>query len=373
MTDVDLYAPPDDAFWMRRAIAVGRQGTKAVRPNPRVGCVLVHEGVEIAAGFHAKVGTAHAEKAALALAGPAARGCTAYVTLEPCKHHGRTGPCTQALIDAGVSRVVVGALDPFEPAGGGVDVLRAAGIEVVTGIETRAARHLAETFLANVEHKRAFLQLKLAMTLDGRTAAADGTSRWITGTEARHLVHHLRAEADAVLVGSGTVLADDPRLDLRHLPPGTPLPLRVVFDRQLRTPLDAKVCETTAQPTLIVTLPGHLDSPHAQALRDRGVELLAVAEPFASQALRALLDHGLCHVLCEGGATLAGDLLRNGLVDRLDLFVAGKLLGAGRSLLGDLGIAGIEGAQELDLDEVRRVGPDLWITARPVAASPKSA
>jgi diaminohydroxyphosphoribosylaminopyrimidine deaminase/5-amino-6-(5-phosphoribosylamino)uracil reductase len=368
-----LYTGPDDAFWMRRAIAVGSQGGKAVRPNPRVGCLLVREGVEIAAGFHAKVGTAHAEKVALALAGPAARGSTAYVTLEPCKHTGRTGPCTQALIDAGVARVVVGALDPFEPAGGGVIVLREAGIEVVTDVETRAARHLAETFLANVEHKRAFVQLKLAMTLDGRTAAQDGSSRWITGTEARHVVHQLRAEADAVLIGSGTVLADDPRLDLRDLPGHPQPPLRVVFDRRLRTPSTAQVCDTARQPTLIVTTPAQLETPAAQALRARGVELLAVMEPFASEALRALLDRGVCHVLCEGGATLAGELLQRGLVDRLDVFVAGKLLGAGRPLLGDLGVRGIAEARELDLDDVQRVGPDLWVTARPRPPARKSA
>lgn len=355
----------DDSFWMRRAIAVAAQGSQAVRPNPRVGCVLVREGVEIAVGFHAKAGQAHAEKVALALAGEAALGSTAYVTLEPCKHTGRTGPCTDSLIAAGVRRVVVGVLDPFEPAGGGVAVLRAAGLEVTTGVETAAARRVAETFLTNVEHKRAFLQLKLAMTLDGLTAARDGTSRWITGPEARRQVHRLRAEADAVLVGSGTVLQDDPRLDLRDLDePGRQPPLRVVLDRRLRTPPAARITDTSGQRTLIVTAADRLDSTEARLLRSRGVELVAAGT--LAETLRNLLDRGVCHVLCEGGSTLAAGLLRAGLVDRLDVFVAGKLLGQGRPLLGDLGLSSIDSALAWDLDDVQRVGADLWITARPI-------
>ncbi len=363
-------SPPvhDDGFWMRRAIAVAALGSKAVRPNPRVGCVLVRDGQELAVGFHAKAGQAHAEKAALALAGDAARGSTAYVTLEPCKHTGRTGPCTESLIAAGVRRVVVGALDPFEPAGGGLEVLRAAGLEVTTGVETAAARRVAETFLTNVEHKRAFLQLKLAMTLDGLTAAQDGTSRWITGPEARREVHQLREQADAVLIGSGTVLLDDPRLDLRDLEdPSLEAPLRVVLDRRLRTPPNARLGDTARQRTLIVTAPDRLDTAEAQALRDRGVELLAAGT--LGETLRMLLDRGVCHVLCEGGATLATALLRQGLVDRLDVFVAGKLLGQGRPLLGDLGLGSIDAALALALDDVQRVGADLWITARPIAVT----
>ena len=276
-TDDSAEGLPDDSYWMRIAVQVGAQGGRAVRPNPRVGCVLVRDGEIVATGFHARCGGLHAEAVALARAGDRARGTTAYVTLEPCNHWGRTPPCAEALRAAGVVRVVVGVLDPHPHAKGGAATLRAAGIAVDTGVESAACARLAEVFLTNLIEKRAFLQMKLAMTLDGRTAAADGSSRWLTGPPSRARVHRWRAEADAVLIGSGTALADDPRLDVRDAPLDGPQPLRVVLDRRLRLPVDGHLADTSRQPTLVIC--ADVDAAtgaRGDELRRRGVEVLCI-------------------------------------------------------------------------------------------------
>lgn len=363
----------DDARWMRRAIEVGARGTKAVRPNPRVGCVLVKDGVEIAAGHHEVCGGPHAEANALALAGPAAKGATAYVTLEPCNHWGRTPPCSAALIGAGVARVVIGVRDPHKLASGGVDALQQAGIEVDSGVEWLAARDLAEEFLTTIEQGRAFVRLKLAMSLDGRTSAEDGSSRWITGPEARRLVHGWRAQADAILIGSGTALADDPRLDLRDLPGahGEPLPLRIVLDRRLRLPLNGHLADTSRQATWVLSdSPEMARSDKADALRRQGVDVACIPSetraPWLQTVLCELRARGICQVLCEGGATLAGALVRARLCDRLDVLVAPKLLGAGTPVLTDLGVPSIDEALRFRFEAPRQVGADTWLTARPI-------
>ncbi|MBI5611221.1 MAG: bifunctional diaminohydroxyphosphoribosylaminopyrimidine deaminase/5-amino-6-(5-phosphoribosylamino)uracil reductase RibD [Deltaproteobacteria bacterium] len=365
----------DDARWMQLAIAQGLRGDRRVRPNPRVGCVLVQGDRLVGAGYHAQVGGPHAEVGALQQAGAAARGATAYVTLEPCNHHGRTPPCSHALLEAGVARVVVGVADPHPKAQGGAAWLRERGVAVEVGVLAAECRELAEVFLCNTERGRAFVQLKVAATLDGRMAAQDGSSQWITGPAARQAVHRERAQSDAILIGSGTALADDPRLDVRldvRLPdaPAGPLPLRVVLDRRARLANSAQplqIFDTRAQPTLIYTL-------HAAQLRERCGPGVEVADwpgegTQLSDILVDLLRRGRCHALCEAGPTLATALLRQGAVDRLDWWLAPKLLGSGRSAVEDLGIPTITECSRWQFAPPQQHGADILLVARPTGAA----
>ena len=364
-------APARDRAWMLAAVRLGARGDRAVRPNPRVGCLIVQGERIVGQGWHAQVGGPHAEAIAIAAAGEAARGATAYVTLAPCNHWGRTPPCAAALVAAGIRRVVVGVGDPNPTAAGGCEALRAAGVAVDVGVAAEDCRDLAEVFLCGIDHGRSFFQVKVAMTLDGRVAAADGTSRWITGPGARRAVHAMRAEADAVLVGSGTALADNPRLDLRALTrqKNTLKPLRIVLDRRLRLPVTGQLAQTAAQATLVVTDdPRRESTAEAEALRERGVSLLVVppAPAWLTAVAAALAQRGIHHVLCEPGPTLHAALWRERLVDRLDLFVAPRLLGDGLQTLPSLGIHTLADAIALRWSAPRRVDGDLWLTARPV-------
>jgi diaminohydroxyphosphoribosylaminopyrimidine deaminase/5-amino-6-(5-phosphoribosylamino)uracil reductase len=361
----------DDERWLRRAVELAERATKAVRPNPKVGCVLVQHGTVAGEGWHERAGGPHAEVIALRAAGDRARGSTAYVTLEPCAHFGRTPPCTQALIDAGVVRVVAGCRDPNPLAQGGAEVLRAAGIAAEVGLLADECARPAEVFLCNVRHQRPFVRLKLAATLDGYAAANDGSSRWITGPEARAVGHQLRDAADAVLVGSGTVLADDPRLDVRDVAVTGPLPVRVVLDRRLRVRPHHAVCDTARQSTWIVTERG-TEGDDVAALRDCGVEVLSVAarDDWLGAVCKVLFERGICAALCEGGPTLAAALLQQGLVDRLDWFTAPALLGSGRGAVGDLGIPSIGGALRWRVDGVERVGGDVHVVLAPIDTAP---
>lgn len=368
---------PDDV-WMQAAIAAGQRGGPDVRPNPRVGCAIVRDQQLVAVGWHERAGGPHAEVQALAAAGEAARGATAYVTLEPCAHFGRTPPCADALIAAGVRRVVVAVRDPHPIAAGGIARLRAAGVEVSEGVAAAAAEALAEVFLTNVRAARSHLRLKVAASLDGFTAAIDGTSQWITGPRARARVHALRADADAVMVGSGTVLADDPGLDPRH-DAAARRPLRVVLDRRLRTPAAAAIADVSRGPARIYTseaaIVGAVD--RVASLRARAVEVVPLdpgpdAEASADTAfVRAVLQHlyldGRCAVLCEGGATLAGALWRAGVVDRLDLVLAPIVLGGGAPLWRGWQVPTLAEAMRWSLDPSERLGDDLWLSARPLA------
>lgn len=367
-----------DSAWLLQAVAVAAQGTRAVRPNPRVGCVLVApDGTLVGAGFHARVGGPHAEVEALRVAGERARGATAYVTLEPCNHTGRTGPCTEALLAAGVVRVVIGQPDPHPLASGGAGRLRQAGVPVAFAPQgtpaALAAADVAEVFLIGEQQQRAWLQLKLAATIDGKTAAADGSSRWITGPASRQAVHHLRAEADAVLVGSGTAVADNPRLDARNLPDyAGPLPLRVVLDRRLRLPASHHLCDTSRQPTRVYTLPDQRSQSIHKQLAAQGVQVVALPDggDWLQRVLADLRTLGCHQVLCEGGATLATALLREQLVDRLDVMLGPLLLGQGAPLLGDLGISSLTHAQRWRWSVPQTCGDDLWLTARPLRTAP---
>lgn len=358
----------DDRRWMRRAVVIGARGTRRVRPNPKVGCVLVRDGEEVGVGWHAQVGGPHAEVEALRAAGERALGATAYVTLEPCNHHGRTPPCAEALLAAGVSRVVIGVADPHPIAAGGAAWLAGHGVEVHCDVERDACAILAEEFLTNIELGRPLVQLKMASTLDGRAAAADGSSRWVTGPEARKWVHQMRAEADAVLVGSGTVLQDNPQLSSRAGTNRVPQPLRVVLDRRGR--LSAGSCaeslalaDTSNQRTVLYSCwPERLE---AWAVRGAQIRRWPGEPDELLGVLRDLQSLGVYHVLCEGGPTLAAALLRAALVDRLDWLVAPKLLGAGPAAVGALGAANIAHALQFRIDTTRRRGDDVHLVLRP--------
>ena len=348
---------------MRRAVALSGSALGATSPNPPVGAVVLDAaGTVVGEGWTRPPGGPHAEVVALAQAGERARGGTAVVTLEPCSHTGRTGPCTEALLAAGVARVVVACTDPTEQAGGGADVLRAAGVDVETGVlADEGARGPLEAWLTSRRTGRPFVTWKFAATLDGRSAAADGTSRWITGEASRADVHRLRAQADAVVAGVGTVLADDPLLDARGAP-SLPQPLRVVIDTSGRTPLTARALQGDA-PALVVTGP-LLDDPGYPRRR----ELATGADGRVD--LRALLaslqdDDGVVSVLLEGGPSLAGAFLAAGLVDRVVAYLAPALLGAGPAALGEAGVGTISDIRRLQVDDVARTGEDVRLVLRP--------
>jgi diaminohydroxyphosphoribosylaminopyrimidine deaminase/5-amino-6-(5-phosphoribosylamino)uracil reductase len=311
---------------MLRALTLALRGWGWTAPNPMVGAVVVQEGTVVGEGWHAEVGGPHAETQALAAAGARATGADVFVTLEPCNHQGRTPPCVDALIAAGVRRVIVAVEDPNPVAAGGIARLRAAGIEVVTGVEEAAARELNAPFLfAHREAGRPFVSLKLAVSLDGAIAAGGGP-QWLTGDRARRYVHRLRANADAVAVGIGTALADDPKLTVRGGRRPRVAPVRVVFDQHARLPVGAYLARTARKvPTWV--LAHHPSSEATAALTRLGVQVRTAAD--LAEHLGALRRDGIRHLFVEGGAGIAGTLLNAGLVDRLIIFTAPVLLGAG--------------------------------------------
>lgn len=351
---------------MARALQLAARGRYTTFPNPRVGCVIVRDGAVVGEGWHERVGKPHAEVHALRAAGTRARGAEVYVTLEPCAHHGRTGPCANALIAAGVRKVVAAMRDPNPlVAGQGLEKLRAAGIEVEVGVHEAPARELNRGFVSRMERARPYLTLKLAASLDGRTAMASGESKWITSEAARADVHRLRAEAGAVLSGCGTVLADDPQLNVRGIEGATRAPDRVVLDSRARVPATAQVWrEDGARRLRVVAAAAGADEiPGVQRLRvsstaEGRVELVAALSALAAQDVNALF--------VECGATLAGALLRAGLVDELVTYLAPSLLGdAARGLARMPGLDALSQRVQLKFKDVREIGPDLRITAVP--------
>lgn len=350
-----------EAAAMRRAIALASRGLGFTSPNPVVGCVILDAaGRTVGEGFHERAGGPHAEVHALHAAGEAARGGTAFVTLEPCNHTGRTGPCAQALIAAGVARVVYAVTDPTPQATGGADTLRAAGIEVSAGLLGDEAEAGNSAWLTGVRLGRPHVTWKFAASLDGRVAAADGTSRWITSAEARADVHRLRAESDAVVVGSGTARTDDPQLAARGID-GVRQPLRVVVDTHgTAVRPGARVLDDTA-PTLIAMAEDAPDTPAAGAADV--VRLPRTATGVAIEALLADLHaRGVRSVLLEGGPTLAGAFVAARAVDRIVCYVAPVLLGAGPAALSGGGITTLAEALRPDVTETVPVGTDLRIT-----------
>ncbi len=354
----------NDARFMLLALSLGARGLGCVWPNPAVGCVIVSGGRIIGRGTTADGGRPHAETIALQQAGAAARGATAYVTLEPCAHHGKTPPCAAALIAAGVARVVTALEDPdARVAGKGHAMLRAAGIEVTTGIEQVAARQAHAGFLMRVQNTRPMLTLKLASSFDGRIATATGESQWITGPDARRMVHMMRARHDAVMVGGGTARSDDPSLTVRGLGVDRQ-PVRVVCSRLLDVPLGGKLARTARDVPLWLCHGADADPALMDAWTGLGATLLpcdvrrGVLDP--APILQALGNAGLTRVFVEGGSAFAASLLGAGLVDELIGFTAGvRIVSEGLPSLGALGLQRLTAAPRFDLVECRQVGVDV--------------
>ena len=317
----------DDVRFMRRALELAERGAGRVSPNPKVGAVIVRHGNIVGEGWHAEYGHAHAEIAALQNAARQARGATAYVSLEPCNHTGKTGPCSAALIDAGVARVVFAARDPNPKAAGGASRLESVGIEVCSGVlEQEALDQNAPFFFAARGADRPFVTLKLAVSIDGAIVDASRQPGWLTGTDARNTVHVLRAGSDAIAVGIGTAIADDPALTVRHaIAPRRP-PLRVIFDRTAKLPTEGQLVRTARDLPVLVFTDGSNPAAEAELTRG-GVEIVSVTATVS--ALRHLGTRGIRHLLVEGGAGLGSSLLEAGLVDRLVIFQVPVILGAG--------------------------------------------
>ena len=360
---------PTDGRFMRRALGLAARGLGRTYPNPPVGAVLVRGGRVVGEGFHARAGGPHAEIEAIRAAGARARGAELFVTLEPCTFHGRTPPCLDAVLGLDLARVVVGAVDPHPRVRGrGIRGLRRHGVPVVVGVEAAAADELLAGFRSRVLRGRPFVTLKLALTLDGRIAARGGDGRWITGVAARRLGHELRAVSDAVLVGAGTVRADDPRLTCRVR--GGHDPVRVVVTGAgLDLPRRARVLAPGGPPTIVIA-PARAAPRRVAALRRAGVEVMLVPGrgervPFAA-IMAALGRRGFTSVLVEGGGTVAAAALRAGVVDRAVLFVAPAFLGGdGVPAVAPLGIGRAADAIRLTRVSVRRVGDDLVVDGRP--------
>ena len=359
---------PDDVRYMARALVLARHGLYTTDPNPRVGCVLVKDGKLVGEGWHQRAGEPHAEVHALHDAGTRAHGATAYVTLEPCCHHGRTPPCSQALIDAGVARVVAAMPDPNpRVAGQGFVALEKAGIQVEYGVLQTEAEHLNPGFISRMTRGRPFVRVKLATSLDGRTALSNGDSKWITGDAARADVQRLRARSSAILTGIGTVLSDDPSLTIRDMEIGRQ-PLRVVLDGKLRMSASARMLELPGR-TLVVTGGERMRS--SSALQAKGAEVLSVPSDGDDIDLHALLEllakREVNELLVEAGATLCGALLKAGLVDELVIYLAPHILGdQARGMFNFPELADMVGRIAVDIQDIRAVGKDwrMVVTVR---------
>lgn len=351
----------DDRALMQRCLELARRAIGRTAPNPMVGAVVVKNGEIVGEGWHPGAGQPHAEVFALQAAGTAAQDATVYVSLEPCNHYGRTPPCTEALIQAGVKRVIVGMVDP-DPrvSGGGIARLQAAGIEVLVGVETAACQHLNEAFVHRVTYQRPFGIWKYAMTLDGKIATTTGQSAWISSQVSRRLVHQRRAESDAVIVGSNTVRRDNPQLTTHGL--GDREPLRVVLSRSLDLPREAHLWNVAMAPTLLFTQP-HADASMQQSLRDRGVEIVTLDPLTPDTVMQNLYERGCSQVLWECGGQLAAEVLKARSAQKVMAFIAPKIIGgqAAPSPVGDLGLEHMMAALQLDRVTVQTIESDILI------------
>lgn len=362
--------PEIDRRFMGMAIALGTLALGTATPNPAVGCVLVKGGKIIGFGRTASGGRPHAETEAIKHAGARARGATAYVSLEPCAHFGQTPPCAEAMVRAGIKRAVIGRVDPFpQVRGRGIAILKRAGIEVTTGVCEEEATRANEGFFTRVEKGRPMLVLKLAITLDGRIATASGDSRWISSEESRAMVHEWRRESDAVMVGAGTVVADNPRLTCRI--EGGRDPVRVIIDGSLSTAPGARVYrQRSTAGAIIVTAAGNADAARRRYGSAR-VEVIAAksrgGEIDLAGVMRRFGERGWNRVLLEGGAHLAASTLKAGIVDRVALFIAPRILGGGLPAIEGLKFARVKDSIRLDDLAVRRIGTDLLVEGKPSA------
>lgn len=345
-----------DQIWMRRAIELARQGQYSTKPNPNVGCVIVKDGIVVGEGFHPKAGQPHAEVFAMRQAGEQARGATAYVTLEPCAHYGRTPPCAKGLVEAGVAKVIVACPDPNPlVAGKGVQILKDAGIDVEVGICENEAHPLNDGFLKAMATGMPYVRLKIASSLDGRTAMASGESKWITGPEARQDVQHWRAISGAVITGIETVLADDCQLNVRSLKGMNDIstvvqPKRIILDRQGRLPLTTKILET---PETVMVM-----GPYRQELADLGVIQFEI-QPLKELLQQLVQQHQIYDVLVEAGATLSTAFLQAGLVDELISYVAPTLLGQTARSMFNAEFSRMAEQLRFKLQDVTRLGDDV--------------
>lgn len=374
----------DDPYWMQRALALARLAQGRTSPNPLVGAVVVREGQEVGCGYHAAPGSPHAEAVALSTAGPLARGATLYVNLEPCNHHGRTPPCTEAILAAGIRRVVVAHEDPDPRVrGSGIARLRAAGVEVEAGLLEAEARAQNEVFFHALRQRRPFVLWKAALSLDGQVATRGGHAAWVSNALSRRVAQGYRQWLPAVLVGVGTVLADDPQLTVRepdfrafpHLlePPPLRDPLKVVLDTEARTPPEARLFAPgpRGEPARVAVLVG-VGAPAARirALERRGATVAELPREGGRVSLEAALvwlwEQGVDGVLLEGGPTLAGALLRRGWVDKVALFLAPKLVGEGRGALLGFAAGRMEEALGLQTRRLELLEGDIWLEAYPV-------
>ncbi|MGL5879060.1 MAG: bifunctional diaminohydroxyphosphoribosylaminopyrimidine deaminase/5-amino-6-(5-phosphoribosylamino)uracil reductase RibD [Xenococcaceae cyanobacterium] len=350
-----------DRAMMQRCLQLARQALGKTSPNPLVGAVVVKDGEIIGEGFHPGAGQPHAEVFALRQAGDRAKDSTVYVNLEPCNHYGRTPPCSEALIAAGVAKVVVGTIDP-DPrvSGGGIDRLRAEGIEVLVGVEDEASRQLNEAFIHRIVYKRPFGILKYAMTLDGKIATTTGHSAWVTTKESRHLVHQTRAACDAVIIGGNTVRRDNPLLTTHNTSDRNPL--RVVMSRSLDLPTDCQLWNTNATATLVFTQTGS-NLNLQQKLSDRGVEIIELDSLTPIAVMQNLYDRGLSSVLWECGGVLAASAIAQGTVQKVMAFIAPKIIGGQNSPspIGDLGLMKMTDALPLEKVEFSAIGTDFLL------------
>ena len=360
MSAVNQALIQQDQIWMQRAIALAKQGQYSTRPNPNVGCVIVKDGQLIGEGFHPRAGQAHAEVFALKQAGSLAQGATAYVTLEPCAHYGRTPPCAKGLVEAGVAKVVVACSDPNPlVAGKGVEILRQAGIDVVVGVCEEEAKTLNHGFLKAMATGMPYVRLKVASSLDGRTAMASGESKWITGVEARQDVQHWRAISGAVITGIETVLADDCQLNVRSLPYANVeqivQPKRVILDRQGRLPLTAKILEVP-ETTIVM-------GPFRKELAALGVVQIEVQS--LKELLKTLKDLQIYDVLIEAGATLSTAFLQDNLVDELISYVAPTFLGQSARAMFNAEFISMAEQLRFKLVDVTQLGDDVRLKLIP--------
>ncbi len=350
-----------DQTYMKAALGLARRGLGNVAPNPAVGCILVKDGLIVGRGWTQPGGRPHAETVALAQAGDAAKGATAYVTLEPCAHHGQTGPCAEALVNAGISRCVMAVSDPdWRVAGKGLAILANAGIQTENGVCEEEAAQLNRGFFLRVSRDRPMFTLKIASTLDGCIALENGDSKWITGPEARHYGHLLRAQHDAILVGSGTLLADDPSLDCRLPGLEGQSPIPILLDGKLQLEPTHKLAQGAANRGTVVFHQSR-NKAREDALQKLGAETVAVEDTHDLAAIaRILAERGLTRVLVEGGGQVHASFLKAGFADRIEHFSAGKAIGAdGRSAIGALGLASLGDAPHFNLHAIRQLGPDM--------------